>query len=310
MRINIDSEFFGDKRIDFLSKLLGEDRFTTMGRIVTVWHYAYCKGDEVIAEKDVDIQAVLHGFSEKLIESNLAEKTDNGIRLRGVSDRIKWLRERREAGRRGGVASAKAKLKQSSSKTKQSSSKTKQDSSKINPLALAPALALSLKENSMSTKDGKPPLDRPAKSPVKALAKLWNERSGENTRKVKLETLTSNSKRYRWAKARLREFPDLGYWQGVIERVAKSDFLTGKNQNGWAADFEFLVRQESHVKIMEGKYDNKGGFSREKANCKFCADKGWILDENGYTLCGACDRHESVQMKNRQFNPKTVRGQP
>ena len=36
-----------------------------------------------------------------------------------------------------------------------------------------------------------------------------------------------------------------------------SDFLTGKNDRGWKADFDFLIRTDKAINILEGKFDNK-----------------------------------------------------
>lgn len=35
-----------------------------------------------------------------------------------------------------------------------------------------------------------------------------------------------------------------------------SDFLTGKNDRGWKADFDFVLRIDKATKILEGKYNN------------------------------------------------------
>lgn len=42
----------------------------------------------------------------------------------------------------------------------------------------------------------------------------------------------------------------------VCERAADSDFMTGKNDRGWKADFDFLVRVDKAINILEGKYSN------------------------------------------------------
>lgn len=46
-------------------------------------------------------------------------------------------------------------------------------------------------------------------------------------------------------------------WEEAIRKMGKSDFCTGKNDRGWKADFEFFLRPDSVLKIMEGKYDNR-----------------------------------------------------
>jgi uncharacterized protein YdaU (DUF1376 family) len=43
----------------------------------------------------------------------------------------------------------------------------------------------------------------------------------------------------------------------VIRIAGESDFLNGKNDKAWKADFEWILRPTNFVKIMEGKYKNK-----------------------------------------------------
>ena len=42
----------------------------------------------------------------------------------------------------------------------------------------------------------------------------------------------------------------------VIQLAGKSDFLNGKNEKRWKADFDFIINPEKFIKIMEGKYNN------------------------------------------------------
>lgn len=43
----------------------------------------------------------------------------------------------------------------------------------------------------------------------------------------------------------------------VCGKANKSDFMTGKNDRGWKADFDFLLRVDKAINILEGKYDNE-----------------------------------------------------
>lgn len=42
----------------------------------------------------------------------------------------------------------------------------------------------------------------------------------------------------------------------VFEKSFKSKFLTGENNHGWKADFDWILRPENFVKILEGRYDD------------------------------------------------------
>jgi hypothetical protein len=67
----------------------------------------------------------------------------------------------------------------------------------------------------------------------------------------KVEVLNETRKGY--ISARVGEFGI----EKVIETIRKageSDFLNGKNEKIWKADFEWIIRPTNFVKIMEGKY--------------------------------------------------------
>ncbi len=42
----------------------------------------------------------------------------------------------------------------------------------------------------------------------------------------------------------------------VLRKAGESDFLNGINDKAWKADFEWIMRPQNFVKIMEGKYKN------------------------------------------------------
>lgn len=46
---------------------------------------------------------------------------------------------------------------------------------------------------------------------------------------------------------------DLANWRGYFQAVAQSGFLTGRVKD-WRADFDFLIRPETQMKVLEGKY--------------------------------------------------------
>jgi hypothetical protein len=56
-----------------------------------------------------------------------------------------------------------------------------------------------------------------------------------------------------------KERPDRDYWTEVIRRIVASSFCTGKNDRGWRADIDFLIRPETHHRVQEGKYDDRVG---------------------------------------------------
>ena len=67
-------------------------------------------------------------------------------------------------------------------------------------------------------------------------------------------------------KGRLREIGGLDGWQDALARAAASDHLNGKNDRGWTCNFDFLTRQSSFAKLMEGNYDNRQPERRSKGD--------------------------------------------
>lgn len=64
-------------------------------------------------------------------------------------------------------------------------------------------------------------------------------------------------------KVRLKDCGGLVGWQAALEKMAASDFLMGRTardeeHKNWKPDLDFLLKESSFTKLMEGKYDNRG----------------------------------------------------
>lgn len=71
----------------------------------------------------------------------------------------------------------------------------------------------------------------------------------------------------------LKDFTEEQFKQICI-MANNSDFLTGKNDNGWKADFDFLMRIDKATNVLEGKYNNnKGGMNDFKELMKEAQDE-------------------------------------
>jgi hypothetical protein len=85
--------------------------------------------------------------------------------------------------------------------------------------------------------------------------------------------------RKRKMKTRLKERFFLDNYGKAIDRIAKSDFLTGKNDRGWMADIEWFLRSGTIEKVMEGKYDNRG--ARKEKEPEGPLEDGFGVDSEG-----------------------------
>ena len=43
----------------------------------------------------------------------------------------------------------------------------------------------------------------------------------------------------------------------AIEKIKSSDFLCGKGGKGWVITFDWFVKPNNFIKVLEGNYDNK-----------------------------------------------------
>lgn len=94
---------------------------------------------------------------------------------------------------------------------------------------------------------------QPAVEPIpEKLFNLWN------LYRDKLpEARRLNSQRSKMSAARWKEEPNEIYWISVIKKLNESAFCTGKNNTGWIATFDWFLKPDTHVKVMESKYDNR-----------------------------------------------------
>jgi hypothetical protein len=86
------------------------------------------------------------------------------------------------------------------------------------------------------------------------LVSIWNKTCKSLP---KVERLTANRRLH--AKTRIIEYPDPSYWLDIAQRIETSDFCKGVAQSsrGWVATFDWFLQPDTHVKVLEGKYDDR-----------------------------------------------------
>jgi hypothetical protein len=84
-----------------------------------------------------------------------------------------------------------------------------------------------------------------------ALMRTWNE---SVTRLPKASKMTPERRRH--CVSRLQEEPSLTIWRNAFVRLEASDFACGV-AGGWRADFDFVLKAGTLMKVLEGKYDNR-----------------------------------------------------
>lgn len=76
-----------------------------------------------------------------------------------------------------------------------------------------------------------------------------------------------SSERRKHARARLRERP-LAEWVEIVKRIASSAFCRGGGPTGWKADFDWLLKPATALRVLEGKYDARTPTERPWVNPK------------------------------------------
>ena len=86
---------------------------------------------------------------------------------------------------------------------------------------------------------------------INEIVNLWNQLGLQQLRDIK-----PNTQRHTLLRARINDY-SLDDVLEAIRRIKKSDFLQGQNKNGWTITFDWLIRPNNFIKVLEGNYDNK-----------------------------------------------------
>lgn len=66
--------------------------------------------------------------------------------------------------------------------------------------------------------------------------------------------------------ARWKTYKDLETFRTLFQKTEASSFLKGHNDRNWMADFDWITKPTNMTKVLEGKYDDKGGKRHETSN--------------------------------------------
>ena len=85
------------------------------------------------------------------------------------------------------------------------------------------------------------------------LIEKWNELPDTVS---KISTLKKDTQRYKMLSQRINEYGSDKILE-AIEKIKQSSFLLGHNKSGWTITFEWFVRPNNFVKVLEGNYIDK-----------------------------------------------------
>lgn len=118
----------------------------------------------------------------------------------------------------------------------------------------------------------KPPQKSEAKVPYQDILNSYHENC---LSMPKVERLTDM--RRTLIKARYHDFPDLARFEELFKKAAASDFLSGRIQSDrtWRCNFDWLLKSENMVRVLEGNYDNKPATQGKRLPTSEELDKSW-----------------------------------
>ena len=252
-RINIEDSLFREDGFLNLIEKTG-NRYSAMGMVVSAF---------ILSQKFY----VKHGHIpfkewpealEVLVEVKLAERTLNGIYVRGSKEAFSWLKQKSDAG------SVISTLKSEQLKKARQAKKVKNEAESIErslngvctdlngseaptlTLTLTPTLTQDLTHKGSENKT----------EVLHPLIEVWNN----TVRKLSKVKKSNPDRDKKIKKVWNQNTPE--EWAVIIKRLDDSDFCNGINDRKWKASFDFLIKPETHLKAMEGTYDNRNGKKR------------------------------------------------
>jgi hypothetical protein len=101
--VRIEDEAFNDPRIEALATIAGYNRYEALGRLAHLWRV--CTQREAYILSEVQISGCLGTKGPvALVEAELGERVEGGIRIKGTEGRIEWLQKLRASAKAGGAA--------------------------------------------------------------------------------------------------------------------------------------------------------------------------------------------------------------
>lgn len=93
--------------------------------------------------------------------------------------------------------------------------------------------------------------DTVCRTDVQRITERWNSLTRYGIKPV--NSINPKTKRYDMLKARVRMY-GVDKVLDAVENIKNSAFLCGNNKNGWTITFEWFVRPNNFIKVLEGNY--------------------------------------------------------
>lgn len=287
-RVNVEEELFAGRKLAKAGRILGSTQ-AALGYLVFLWRDSQAElrvsgsKEEIIDwMRPITTEDGELAFKALLTAGLLIQTQDDEFEIVGNETQIAARVERLSNSQKGAEATKKKweKIKSERTNHKVEVNNSKADSYATSPTTPGPTAMLPAFEmkavttpnsvqcssvqfssdqtNAVQCSPGQDSLLTQGPSP-KDFVDLWNSNCETLPKVEKL-----SDKRRNRIKRLLHDEPDLAYWLEIIQRLVASDFCQGKNSNGWRADFDFLLQTDTHLKVSEGKYDNRQALGKSQ----------------------------------------------
>lgn len=104
---------------------------------------------------------------------------------------------------------------------------------------------------------------------VKEVVKIYNESFPELASVAKITAARKSrllkiiNDKFTFPNGTVGTFKTIDDWKELFAWIGQSDWLMGRVSGHWQMTFDFMVKPENFVKIIEGNYENKGGYSHD-----------------------------------------------
>jgi hypothetical protein len=238
-RLTIEDKWWSDPRRERLARLVGSLELAD-AMALRAWRLAqefWGHGKKFVP---LEIFNTLEA-APKLVEANLAKIEGDLVYVRGSSQYLSWLHEKRVSAVEGGKKSAANRREKYGSavpmNATNSQEKPKQNRSETE---VAPNSTEPFGFGSDSNTNNKSPLT------PEGLREIWNQHRGELPECSKL-----NEKRKRHSQKVIGDNSDPNYWVEITKAISGNPYNRGNNDTKWVATFDYLVRPGKHLEIGE-----------------------------------------------------------
>lgn len=118
------------------------------------------------------------------------------------------------------------------------------------------------------------PAERMSSVPYKEITQLYNDTCSRLPKIIKIDGTRKKAVSARW-----KSSPDIETFRRLFKTANDSDFLCGANERNWTADFDWLMKPQNMLKVLEGKYTQEKRTSPSTGSAAPDASRSYDIDE-------------------------------